>query len=144
MILAAAIIAAADVDRGDKAAQIGALVAVTLVVFYLAHVYAVLLGRWSEEAIVPGWGEARGELRRQWPMVSVAALPVGVLLLGALDVVDDRTAINIAFGLCIFGLAATSWYAAREAGAARGQSVLAVGAAVGIGLAIILLKALLH
>lgn len=131
-------------EHGDKAAQIGALVAVTLVVFYLAHVYAVLMGRWSEEAIVPGRREAWAELRRQWPMVSVAALPVAVLLLGVFDAVDDRTAINIAFGLCIFGLTATSWYAAREAGASRVQSVVAVGGAVAIGLAIILLKALLH
>ena len=116
----------------------------SLLVFYLAHVYAVLVGRWSEEAIVPTWTEARAELGRQWPMVSVAALPVAVLLLGAIDVIDDRTAVNIAFWLCIFGLSATSWYAAREAGASRPQSVLAVGGAVAIGLVIILLKALLH
>ena len=115
----------------------------SLLVFYLAHVYAVLVGRWSEEAIVPTWTEARAELRRQWPMVSVGALPVIVLLLGAFDVVDDRTAISVAFGLCIFGLSATSWYAAREAGASRMQSVLAVGGAVAIGMVIIALKALL-
>ncbi|MBU6337102.1 MAG: hypothetical protein KGR19_04705 [Acidobacteria bacterium] len=115
----------------------------SLLVFYLAHVYAVLVGRWSEEAIAPTWTEARAELRRQWPMVSVGALPVIVLLLAAFDVVDDRTAISVAFGLCIFGLAATSWYAAREAGASRMQSVLAVGGAVAIGMVIIALKALL-
>ncbi|MFM8883846.1 MAG: hypothetical protein ACKOH7_03450 [Solirubrobacterales bacterium] len=130
-------------DRGDKAAQIGALVAVTLVVFYLAHVYAVLMGRWSEEKIVPNWPEWKAELRRQWPMVSIATVPVVILLLGALDVVGDRFAINAAFFLCIAGLAGTSWYAAREAGATRAQSVMAVAIAVGIGLAIIALKALL-
>ena len=130
-------------DRGDRAAQIGALVAVTLVVFYLAHVYAVLMGRWSEEKIVPRWPQWKAELRRQWPMVSIGTLPVVVLLLGAFDVVGDRFAINAAFFLCIAGLAGTSWYAAREAGATRAQSVLAVGLAVGIGMAIIALKALL-
>ena len=130
-------------DRGDKAAQIGALVAVTLVVFYLAHVYAVLMGRWSEERVVPNWPEWKAELRRQWPMVSIATLPVAVLLLGAFDVVGDRFAINAAFLLCIAGLAGTSWYASREAGATRAQSVVAVGIAVGIGMAIIALKALL-
>ena len=130
-------------DRGDRAAQIGALVAVTLVVFYLAHVYAVLMGRWSEEKIVPRWPQWKAELRRQWPMVSIATLPVVVLLLGAFDVVGDRFAINAAFFLCIAGLAGTSWYAAREAGATRAQSVMAVAIAVGIGLAIIALKALL-
>ncbi len=117
--------------------------AVTLVVFYLAHVYAVLMGRWSEEKIVPRWPEWKAELKRQWPMVSIAALPVAILLLGAFDVVGDRFAINAAFLLCIAGLAGTSWYAAREAGATKLQSALAVGLAVGIGLAIIALKALL-
>ncbi len=117
--------------------------AVTLVVFYLAHVYAVLMGRWSEEKIVPRWPEWKAELKRQWPMVSIAALPVAILLLGAFDVVGDRFAINSAFLLCIAGLAGTSWYAAREAGATKVQSALAVGLAVGIGLAIIALKALL-
>lgn len=120
------------------------LVVVTLMVFYLAHVYAVLIGRWSEEKVVPYWPEWKAELIRQWPMVSIVALPVAILLLGALDVVGDRFAINTAFLLCIIGLAGTSWYAAREAGATRTQSVLAVGLAVGIGLAIIGLKALLH
>lgn len=119
------------------------LVAVTLLVFYLAHVYAVLIGRWSEEGITPRWPQWKAELRRQWPMVSIATLPVTILLLGAFDVVSDRLAINVAFYLCIAGLAGTSWYAAREAGATRAQSVLAVGLAVGIGLAIIALKALL-
>lgn len=130
-------------DRGDKAGQIGVLVAVTLVVFYLAHVYAVLMGRWSEEKVVPRWPEWKAELSRQWPMVSIATVPVIVLLLGAFDVVGDRFAINAAFFLCIAGLAGTSWYAAREAGATRVQSVMAVALAVGIGMAIIALKALL-
>lgn len=144
MILAAAIIAAADVDRGDRAAQIGVLVAVSLVVFYLAHVYAVLLGRWSEEGIVPSWSQARAELRYQWPMVSVAGLPVAILLLGALDIVPDRLVVNVAFIVCIVGLSGTSWYAARQAGATRAQSAIAVGVAVAVGLGIIGLKALLH
>jgi hypothetical protein len=120
------------------------LVFVTLVVFYLAHVYAVLMGRWSEEKIVPTWPGAKAELKRQWPMVSVAALPVVILLLGALDVIGDRLAINVAFVLCILGLAGTSWYASREAGASRAQSVISVAVALAIGLAIIALKSLLH
>jgi hypothetical protein len=138
------VITAADVDRGDVAASIAVLVVATLFAFYIAHVYAVLLGRWAEERIVPDMAETREELRRQWPMISVVAIPVLVLLLGSFDVVDDRTAINVALAICLFELIFTAWYASREAGANRSQSVIAVAIAVGIGIIITALKAALH
>ncbi len=117
LIIAAAIIAGADPGNGDEAATVAVLVAVTLGVFYLAHVYAVLLGNWSEEKIVPTWPVIRQKLKTELPMLTVVTLPVFILLLGVFDAVSDVTAVNAALILCIASLLLTSWFAAREAGA---------------------------
>ena len=144
MIIAAAIITAADVDRGDVAGSIAVLVVVTLFAFYVAHVYAVLMGRWAEERVFPDRHETWQELLRQWPMISVVGLPLIALLLGYFELMSDRTAINVALGLCLLELIFTAWYASREAGATRSQSIIAVAIAVGIGVVIVVLKASLH
>ena len=102
------------------------------------------MGRWAEERIFPDRHETRDELVRQWPMVSVVALPLLALLLGYFEVLADQTAINIALAICLLELIFTAWYASREAGATRSQSVIAVSIAVGIGVVIVLLKAGLH
>ncbi len=119
------------------AAKVAVLVAVTLGVFYLAHVYAVLLGNWSEEKIVPTWPVIRQKLKTELPVLTVVTLPVFILLLGVFDAVSDVTAVNAALILCIASLLLTSWFAAREAGASRPQSAIAVAFAVGIGAVII-------
>ena len=135
---------AADIDHGDVAGAIAVLVFVTLLAFYVAHVYAVLMGRWAEQRVVPDWAEAKRELVRQWPMVSVIALPLVALLLGVLNVLRDQTAINLALGICLVELILTAWYASRQAGANRSQSVISVTIAVAIGVVIVALKSLLH
>ncbi len=140
LIIAAAIISGADPGNGDQAAKVAVLVAVTLGVFYLAHVYAVLLGNWSEEKIVPTWPVIKQKLKTELPMLTVVTLPVFILLLGVFDAVNDVTAVNAALILCVASLLLTSWFAAREAGASRPQSAIAVAFAVGIGAVIILLK----
>ncbi|MCX6393918.1 MAG: hypothetical protein NTY57_03575 [Solirubrobacterales bacterium] len=136
--------AAADVEKGDRAGQIGLFTAFTLVTFWLAHVYAALLGDWSSKGVQPTLVRARKALRHEWPMVGATTVPLLILLMGAIDLLGDHQAINTALTVCVVELGLTSYYAARQGGATRTGTFLAVVLSLSFGVAIVLLKALLH
>lgn len=144
LIIASAVIAASDPAAGDKAAAVAELVAFSVLAFFVAHVYALLLGSWSKERRAPGRQQVRQTVLAQSPTLTVIAVPIAILLLGVFDAVDDQNAINLALYVCVGELAAIAWYASRGAGASRPQSLIAVLVAVLIGAGIIVLKAALH
>ncbi len=137
-------IAASDPAAGERAASVAELVAFTVLAFFAAHVYALLLGDWSEEKRAPGAQHVKRVVLAQSPMLTVIAVPIVILMLGVFEAVDDTNAINLALYACVGELAAIAWYASRGAGATRPQSLIAVAVAVLIGVAIVVLKASLH
>ena len=144
LILATAVITVSrELDSSD-AGRAALSVLVTALVFWLAHVYARLLGGavsqdggWSREAVV-------GAMREHWSLVEVAIPLVLVLALGAIGVVSNGAALGLATALALVELAATGAYAAMNHGASRAEALASAMVALALGFSIVLLKVLIH
>jgi hypothetical protein len=144
LILATAVIAISrELDSSD-AGRTAFNVLVTALVFWLAHVYARLLGRagsrdagWSSGAVV-------GAMREHWSLVEVAIPLVLVLALGAIGVLPNSAALGLATALALVELAATGAYAAINHGASRAAALASGMVALALGISIVLLKVLSH
>ena len=144
LIVAGSIIAAADPRSGERSIVTAALVVMSLVIFWLAHVYSNELGAWSEHGVTPTWASWKRELGRQWPMVGAGTTPVLILACGGFNFVSDAVAVNLALFVCTAELGLAAFVAARRGGAGIRVSILSTAVAVTFGLALILLKTLLH
>lgn len=124
-------------------ARLGAIVSATVLVFWLAHVYSDALG----ETITRGRRLDRRELtdvaRRELGIPLAAVAPLAALLLGAIGVFRESTAIWIALLIGLVTLAAGGVAYARieRLGPAGTLAVVAVN--VAFGLVLVALKAAL-
>ena len=144
LILATSVMAVSREYESTDAGLIAVTVFVTGIVFWLAHVYARVLARHIENEGMITRAELRAVLRHDWPLVQVTIPLIIILLLGAVGVLADRTAVLLAIFAALFELSATGVYAARAAGA-RGAWVVVSGLmALGLGGAVVLLKVLVH
>src|SRR5262245_33148314 len=140
-IVAAAVIAAA---AGHEPLRLilGATIA-TLLVFWLAHVYADLLDHGLRQTgndlkVIPAI------MTRELSMLAAPALSILFLLLGALGLVDERLAVRLALWSSVVQLVGWGIDVGRRNGRAWPASLLA-GVINGIfGVGIIVLEALLH
>ena len=142
LILATSVIAV-SYDASD-AGRTALAVLVTALVFWLAHVYAYVLGRGVAQARRPGRTELARALREHWSLVEVVAPLVLVLGLGAIDVSPDRAALVAATAIALVELAAAGGYAASTRGAGPHGTVISAAIALGLGLLVVLLKVLVH
>jgi hypothetical protein len=117
-------------------ARLGAVVSATVLTLWLAHVYSHALG----ETITRGRRIDRMELtdvaRRELAIPLAAVAPLASLLLGAVGVFRETTAIWIALVIGLVTLAAGGVAYARieRMGAAGTLAVVAVNLAFGLGL----------
>jgi hypothetical protein len=144
LILATAVISVSrELDSSD-AGRAALSVLVTALVFWLAHVYAYLLG----EAVSQDGGCSRAAvveaMRKHWSLVEVAIPLVLVLALGAIGVIPDRTALGVSTALALVELTATGAYAAIRHGASRAGALASAMIALALGASIVLLKVLIH
>jgi hypothetical protein len=122
--------------------RLAVIVAATVVVLWLAHVYAHGIG----ESIARGRRLDREELvsvaRRELSIPLAAALPVAALALGGLEAVRDAIAVWVALGLGLATLAVQGvrYAAVEELG--RVAAVVSVAVNLGLGLVIVALKVL--
>jgi len=144
LILATSVIAVSREYDSSDAWLIGVSVLVTVVVFWLAHVYARVLARSLSHHRMLSRSEVREVLRHDWPLVEVTVPLLLVLALGALDVMPDKTASLVAMLVALVELAAAGAYAARTSGASLRMTVLSALVALALGGAVVLLKALVH
>ena len=142
-ILATTVVAAAS-THPESLGRTTLLVLGTSVVFWVAHVYAVevaarlVAGRPLER------GEVVGLARAQWPMLQSAWPILGTLLLGVVGVLDPVRAIDVAMAVGIGALFTYGVLIGRQE-RATWPRVLLNGLAVGsLGLAVLLLKVLVH
>jgi hypothetical protein len=145
LILATTVIAvsretASSPDAGGTALA----VMVVALVFWLAHIYASLLGITVSEERRLTRGEAAQALRRNWSLVEVAVPLVLMLALGAIGVISDRSALVAATIIALVELTAAGGYAAVRHGAGPLGATLSAAIALALGAAIVLLKALVH
>ena len=118
----------------DDTTRIAALVAVTTVVFWLAHAYAHALThsvRTGERLTVD---EVRRIGRQEAALILAGVPPIVVLLLGSLDVLDADTATWLALGIGLVVLAVQGFVFARaeRLGPAGTAAVVAVNLALGL------------
>jgi hypothetical protein len=118
----------------------------TVIVFWAAHVYAnTIAGRGVLSTERPSIGTSFGRsLRRSNGFLTSAVLPCFVLLLGALNAINDTVAIWTALwlgvailavlGFVVFGLRGDSWP----------MRILGSLGTAAFGFAMIILKALVH
>jgi hypothetical protein len=135
---------AAGSDGGDTdATQLAVVVGVTVLVLWVAHVYSHALA----ESVRRGKRLDRAELsavaRREWAIPTAAVGPVAMLVLAAVDVLTEPTAVWLALG---FGVATLAVQGARYATVerlSRAGTLATIVLNVFLGLVIVLLEALL-
>ena len=77
--------------------------------------------------------EIRELLQHDWPLVEVTVPLVVILMLGAFDVITDKTAILVAMIAALVELAVAGAYAARVRGSGRGEAAVSAAIAVALG-----------
>jgi hypothetical protein len=144
-ILVMAVITALSHDDSVKSAELIAGVLATTSVFWIAHVYAEVLGQRMEgEGGRPTFANIAVAARGEWPLVEASLLPVLCLLLGVVGVVKTDTAVAIAIGAGVVELFGYGIAAGRRLQLSRG-GIIVVGVVNGcLGLLIVLLKVLVH
>ena len=100
--LVALSVIAAEAPAKEGSGKIALVVAVTCLVFWLAHVYAHGIGYSVARKEHLSLGELRRIARREASIVEAAILPVAVLLVGETGLYSARTAVWLAF---VVGLA---------------------------------------
>ncbi len=116
------------------------VVAGTVVVLWLAHVYAHGLGESIELRRRLDRAEFVSVARRELAIALAAVGPVVALSLGALEVLRPTRAVWLALGIGLFTLAVQGFRYARLEELGRWETVVSVGLNLGLGLAIVGLK----
>jgi hypothetical protein len=143
-ILVMAVISGLSHDEGIGSAELIAAVAATTFVFWVAHVYAEILGRRLEGEGQFAWASIRAVMRSEWPIVEAALLPVLALLVGVVGIVETGTAVNIAIGAGVVELFGWGIAAGRKLELSTAGTILAGVVNGALGLVVVLLKVLVH
>jgi hypothetical protein len=120
--------------------HIAVLVAVTCIVFWLAHVYADGIGQSVARNERLSFAELKEVARDEASILEAAVPPIFPLLLGALGVFSERTAVWIAFALGFAVLAAQGLVFARVERYGRLATAAVIAANIGLGGLLVLLK----
>jgi ABC-type multidrug transport system permease subunit len=115
-------------------------VVVTLLVYWIAEVYAEVLGAEVEGSRLPGWASIRAALTAAWPMVTASSAPLLALVLARLAGASALTAANVGLVAVIVLLAVHGWLAGRAAQLRGWRLLLVTSVAAALGVVMILLK----
>ena len=141
-IIALAVLVAGAKAYPHEAGRIAALVAVTSVVFWLAHVYSHSLAHSVAKDEHLSLAELRHIARREASLIE-AAVPLCVaLLVGAFGLVSTKVAVWTAFGLGLAVLAVQGIVFARAERLGRLGTLTVVAANLGLGVLLVGLKLL--
>jgi len=143
-ILATALVAALSAYEGMGAWQILVSMVVTMVVFWVAHVYAEVLSQRLSAGRGLTWPEVRHAFRSELPMVA-AAVPAALALLGsAVGLYSRDTGTWIAVGIGVAALFGYGLLLAYRERATVPRTLLTVLVNGSFGLVIVALKAFVH
>jgi hypothetical protein len=139
------IVVLASLAAGGKAFEhdlwhLAAIVVVTVVVLWIAHVYAHGLGESLEAGRRLDVAELGAIAGRELAIPLAAIAPTATLALGAVGVFRASTAVWIAVGVCVANLAAQGLRYARLERLGRVGTLSAVALNLALGLAIVALK----
>ena len=142
LVLALSVIAVSWSSGPPDAGRVGLSVLVTAVVFWLAHVYASVLGRDMSQERRLTRAEVVRSLREYWSLIEVVIPLLLVLGLGEIDLITDTAAIVAATVISALELAAAGGYAAVRHGASLRGVIASASSGLALGLLVVLLKAL--
>jgi hypothetical protein len=143
-ILVTSLVAALSEDSDIDAEYILISVTATMLVFWLAHVYAEAVSRGLEARRHVSWAEIRRLAAGEWPMVQAAFPTAIVLALGAVGAFSTETTIDIAIAVGVAALIAWGLAIGRASGSSWTAPLFGAAISAGFGLAIVGLKALVH
>jgi hypothetical protein len=141
-IIVLAVIVAGARAYEHEAGHIAGLVVATVLVFWLAHVYADAVAHAVALDQHLSLAELRLIARREASIVEAAVPPVAALLLGAFGIVSTKLAVWAAFGLGLVVLCAQGVTFARVERLGRLATLAVVAANLGLGVALVGLKLL--
>jgi hypothetical protein len=144
LIVVLSVLAVWTADDDPDGVHVLISVAATGTVFWMAHVYAEVIAQRIRNGRVSTPGEVREILRHEWPLVEVAVLPLLIIGVGALGAYPVDTAVDVAFYVTMAELVLVGYYSAWRSGARGLALVLLGGISFGFGIAIVLLKTLIH
>ncbi len=140
------IVVMATITAGSKGHvdmwRLAIVVGVTVLVFWVAHVYSDTLAESLERGRRLDSAEFAAVARREFGMPVAAVAPIAALVLGALHVLGETTAVWIALGLGVATLAVVGARYAQLERLSLGRTVVAVAVNMALGLSIVALKAL--
>jgi hypothetical protein len=139
-ILATAVVAGLSEDGGISCGEIFAGVAVTSLVFWLAHVYAEGMARQLDRSRPLRRAEIRDVAAHEWPIVQAAAPVLVALGLGWAGAVSRDVSVDLAIGVGVAALAGWGFLIARRSGMSPLGTLGAVALNAAFGLAIVVLK----
>jgi hypothetical protein len=141
-IIALAVLVAGARAYPHAAGTIAALVAVTSVVFWLAHVYSHALAQSVAKEEHLSLAELRYIARREASIIEAAVPLCGALLLGSFGLVSTKVAVWIAFVLGLAVLAVQGIVFARAERLGPLGTLAVVTANLGLGVLLVALKLL--
>jgi hypothetical protein len=124
----------------DGPGRIAGLVAVTMFVFWLAHVYAHALAHSVGHDEHLSFGEVRRIGVREGSILEAAVPPVAALLLGAVGLISAHAAVWVALALGLAVLGAQGLVFARVERLSLLRTLVVVGLNLGLGVLLIGLK----
>ncbi|WP_139416441.1 hypothetical protein [Agromyces laixinhei] len=132
--------------HGESAWRVFWSVAVTVVVFWAAHVYAGTVAHHGlDDDRIVGLGESfRIARRRSRGLLFSAAIPLLILLLGATRAIPDTFALWAALWAGVVVLAVLGFVAFHRRGAWWPVQILGSIVTAAFGIALIVLKAVVH
>lgn len=139
IVISLAVIGAWYADPTSGALETLTSVLATLVVFWIAHTYAHVVGQGLAigKASFPQIGEA---LRHDWPIVQSGFLPIAVLALGSLELIEERLSMLLAIVAGGLVLTVLSIAMARAAGRTWLQSLWLSSILVVLGIFVAVLE----
>jgi hypothetical protein len=139
IVVLAALVAGASNTQG-RMWHLAAVVATTSVVLWLAHVYAHSLAESVSEEQPMRAGRLVDVGRREATIVLAAVAPCAAVVLGALDVLKDSTALWLAVWLGVGTLAVQGFRYARIEHLGSLATLAVIGTNLALGLLIVALK----
>lgn len=120
--------------------HVAVLVAVTCLVFWIAHVYAHGLGHSAAVGEHLSFAELKRIGRREGSIVEAAVPPLGALVLGGLGILSPQTSLwlAVALGLVVLGAQGVVFARVERLGTAATLGVVAAN--LGLGLVLVALK----
>jgi hypothetical protein len=143
-VMVTATVAALALDDALSATNILIFTVATMLVFWLAHVYAELVSVHVLAGSRISGARLAGVFRSEWPIMQAAGPPSFALALAALDVYSREAGVRIALISGVVLLAGWGLMIGRRAGMSTTGTVVAAGLSGSLGLFIILLELALH